>query len=45
MTVCEMCMHLCNGLGPLCDDCQEEVEKLRKEMEADEEWSSLLEQE
>ena len=24
MTVCDVCMQLCNGLGPLCDECSHE---------------------
>jgi hypothetical protein len=26
MTVCEACRLLCDGLGPYCFDCREEIE-------------------
>lgn len=27
MTVCEACEQLCDGLGPYCLECREEIEK------------------
>lgn len=28
MTVCDICQHLTEGLGPYCMDCKREIEQL-----------------
>jgi hypothetical protein len=38
MTVCDSCLQLCEGLGPICYTCEEEIEEmLEKEVEWDDE--------
>lgn len=31
MIVCEACKQLCDGLGPYCWDCREEIEELEED--------------
>jgi predicted amidophosphoribosyltransferase len=39
MTICDCCKQLCDGLGPYCPECEEEIEE---ELEREEEYETSL---